>query len=127
MTAPGRYLAKARESLASAQADLGAGRANSSAARAYYAAFQAAVSMLIAEGVHPRRGNWDHKFVMTEFSGRLVSSRRIISSRFRNTLQTLFDVRVIADYQERDVSRTQARRAVRAASELLGEIESKLR
>lgn len=44
------FLLKARESLASAEADLKAGRFNSAANRAYYAAFQAAVAMLVEHG-----------------------------------------------------------------------------
>jgi len=122
-----RYLAKARESLASARADLDAARFNSAANRAYYAAFQAAVAMLLESGVRPRGDSWEHKFVIAEFSGTLVSRRKIIAGRFRGTLGALFDIRVIADYQTRDVSQRQARKALSQASELVGEVQQRLR
>src|SRR5439155_542520 len=82
-------LRKARENLASAEADLSAGRLNSAASRAYYAAFQAAVAALIEQGISPRGESWDHKFVISEFSGKLIRRRKVVSGRLTGTLDVL--------------------------------------
>ena len=120
------YLAKAQESLASAYADLEAGRYNSVANRAYYAVFQAAVAMLIATEIRPRRASWEHKFVMSEFSGKLVSRRKVVPARFRRTLADLLDMRLVADYRARNVTATEARKAAGDSSALVSYVASQL-
>jgi uncharacterized protein (UPF0332 family) len=115
------YLAKSRESLASAQADFEGGRHNSSTNRAYYAAFQAAVALLIENDVRPHGGSWDHKFVMSQFSGTLVQRMKIIPSEHRGVLERLLESRVRADYRAESISRSDARRLVREASALVRE------
>ena len=128
MTLPAvRYMAKSRESLASANADLETGRYNSAANRAYYAAFQAAVALLIENGVRPHGGSWEHKFVMGEFSGTLVRRRKIIPSQHRGVLERLLESRVRADYRAESISRSDARRLVREAMALSREAERALR
>jgi uncharacterized protein (UPF0332 family) len=122
VTEDARYLAKARESLASAEADLAAGRRNSAANRAYYAAFQAAVAALIHADIRPDTGNWQHRFVMNQFSGRLIRRRKQISSALASTLNELFDYRTTADYMADDVSVRDARDAVRRALALVKEV-----
>jgi uncharacterized protein (UPF0332 family) len=122
-----RYLVKSRESLASANADLEAGRYNSAANRAYYAAFQAAVALLIENGVRPHSGSWEHKFVMSQFSGTLVRQRKIIPSQHRGVLERLLESRVRADYRAESISRSDARRLVREASALSGVAEGALK
>ena len=114
-----RYLAKAQESLASARADLDAARFNSAANRAYYAAFQAAVAMLLESGVGPRGDSWEHKFVIAEFSGTLVRRRKLFGAEFRRIMQELFELRLQADYRITLVSRREARRAVGDASRVV--------
>lgn len=121
--ASARYLAKSRESLASAEADLEASRYNAVANRAYYATFQAAVALLIENGVRPRSGSWEHKFVMSEFSGTLVKRRMIIPSTHRGVLERLLESRVRADYRAESISRNDARRLVREARAILREAE----
>ena len=126
MTAPGRYLAKARESLASAEADLAAGRFNSVANRAYYAAFQAAVAMLVAEGVQARGSSWEHKFVLAQFSVTLVRRRKLFPGEFRHVMQAMMDLRLKADYQEGWVTRNEANRMVRSASTIVSAASDRL-
>lgn len=121
-----RYLAKSRECLASADADLAAGRNNSVANRAYYAAFQAAIALLIENDVRPRRSSWEHKFVMSQFSAKLVRRRKIIPSEHRGVLERLLESRVTADYRSQSVSTADARRIVREAGALVGEAERAL-
>jgi uncharacterized protein (UPF0332 family) len=111
------YLAKARESLASAHADFEAGRYNSCANRAYYAAFQAAVAVLTVLGGSPRGDAWEHRFVMSEVSGKLVRRRKLLPARFTGTLHRLMRMRIIADYEPEDTGQRPAASAVAEAVE----------
>ena len=119
MTEAERYLAKARESLASARADARARRYNSAANRAYYAAFQAAVAALIVAGIQPANDDWGHRFVMSQFSGKLIRRRKLLSAALRPTLGALFDRRVTADYSPESVSAGDAGAAVKRADQLV--------
>ena len=117
------FLAKARESLASAEADLQAGRFNSAANRSYYAAFQTAVSLLIQHGIRPRGRTWEHRFVMSEFSGKLVARRKVVSAQLGGKLELLITTRLVADYDQDNVSRRQADRSVREARDFVAQLE----
>ncbi len=123
MTEAERYLAKARENLASARAETRAHRYNSVANRAYYAAFQAAVAALIHAGIRPANDDWGHRFVMSEFSAKLVIRRRKLPRRYRRTLNDLFDRRVRADYRLDNISRRGAEDSTKRAAELIGRVE----
>ena len=117
------FLAKAEESLASAEDDYAKARYNSCARNLYYAAFQAAVAALLAESIRPG-GRWEHEFVRSEFSGRLVHRRKLYDASLRALLAKAFARRVDADYTEkmlkqRDVARLliQARQMIRQVEE----------
>jgi uncharacterized protein (UPF0332 family) len=116
------FLRKARESLDSAEADLAAGRFNSAANRAYYAAFQAAISALLEHGIRRPGRSWEHRFVMSEFSGKLVSRRKIVSAKLGGKLELLMTTRLVGDYSPESVSRRVADRSLREAQTFLGEI-----
>jgi len=116
------FLLKARESLASAEADLKAGRFNSAANRAYYAAFQAAVAMLVEHGIRPRAHAWDHRFVISQFSGKLVKGRKVVTAQFAGTLDRLLKTRLVADYRLVSVSRSDAKESVGETKRLIEEI-----
>ena len=116
------FLVKARESLASAEADLQARRFNSAANRAYYATFQAAVAALMEQGVGARGASWDHKFVISAFSGKLVRRRKLVPARFRGVLDSLFTARLFADYRADGVGRATARLSVTEARRLVDEL-----
>ncbi len=124
MTETQRYLAKARESLASARADVKARHYNSAANRAYYAAFQAAVAALINAGIRPARDDWGHRFVMSQFSGKLIRRRKLLTAALRSTLGELFDRRVTADYRAENVSSGDAKGAVKRAGRLVGSVSA---
>jgi len=120
------FLRKARESLASAEADLRSGRFNSAANRAYYAAFQAAVAALMDHGIRPRGASWDHKFVISEFSGKLIRRRKVVSGRLTGTLDILLQRRLRADYRAAGLSRREARDSTRKAGQFVQELDIKL-
>ena len=113
------FLRKARESLASAEADLEAGRFNSATNRAYYAAFRAAVAALIEQGVRPRGASWDHKYVISQFSGKLVRRSKLLPATYRAILDPLLTARLFADYRAASIGRTTARRSVSEARRLV--------
>ena len=125
MTEAEQYLAKAKESLASARADNRARRYNSAANRAYYAAFQAAVAALINAGIRPADDDWGHRFVMSQFSGKLIRRRKLLPGTLRSTLSELFDRRVTADYSAENVSVGDAGGALKRASRLVGAVSAK--
>lgn len=113
------YLLKARQSLAAAESEIANGRYNSSGSRAYYAAFQAAVALLIENGTSPRGNSWEHKYVLSEFSGTLITRRNVVPDRFKGSLSTLLELRIVADYKERSLSRREALEMHREAAELV--------
>ncbi len=127
MTDAGRFLRKARESLASAEADVRAGRYNSAANRSYYAAFQAAVAALINAGIRPAGNQWQHRFVNSQFSGKLVRRRKLLDSDFPALLDDLFRTRVVGDYEAGDVARRDASRGIRGAGRIVQGVESMMK
>src|SRR3990170_160749 len=82
-----------------------------------YAAFQAAVALLVAFDIRPKRNSWEHKFVHAQLSGKLIVRRKAFPAKFRTTLVRLLDTRVVADYRPQPVKRSDAQKAVREASE----------
>lgn len=123
MTDPERYLAKARESLASAEADVVAGRHNSAANRSYYAGYQSTLAALISIGIAPRGNDWEHRFVMDRFSVTLVRGRKLLPSRYRRALDDLFGARVTADYRTDSVTKVDARDSVKTAQGIVEAVE----
>ncbi len=124
MTEAERHLAKAKESLASARADNRARRHNSAANRAYYAAFQAAVAALIDADIRPANDDWGHRFVMSEFSAKLIRTHKVMPRALRSTLGELFDRRVTADYSAENVSAGDAGGAVKRAGRLVAAVSA---
>jgi uncharacterized protein (UPF0332 family) len=116
------FLRKARESLASAETDLAAERLNSATNRAYYAAFQSAVATLIEHGIRPRGASWDHKYVISQFSGKLVRRRKAVPASYQGVLDSLLTARLFADYRSGSIGRKTARRSVAEARRLVGEL-----
>ena len=116
------FLRKARESLVSAETDLEAERLNSATNRAYYAAFQSAVAALIEHGIRPRGASWDHKYVISQFSGKLVRRRKAVPASYQGVLDSLFTTRLFADYRSGSIGRKTARRSVAEARRLVGEL-----
>lgn len=120
------YLEKARESLAAAGDGLTAQRYNSSGSRAYYAAFQAAVALLIEVGTRARGSSWEHKYVLSQFSAKLIGQRKIIPARFKGTLSALLELRIVADYKDRSLSRREAIEMHSEATDLVNAVAERL-
>ena len=121
-TAIGGYLAKAEESTVGAESELDAGRADNASSRAYYAAFQAAIAALLAEGVLValgKGGTISHKGVNAAFAGQLIHRRKVYSSRMKHTLPWLIELRHRADYLPSAVGAGDARASVSMARDLV--------
>lgn len=120
MTQPDtHYLEKARESLAGADSEYVNGRYNNSANRCYYACFQAAIAALLAAGLRPTAPQWSHTFVQGQFIGNLINRRKHYAAAHRDTLPRVYDLRLMADYDDELVTQTQAMRALRRSRELV--------
>ena len=117
------YWRKAIESLAGAESELANERFNNAVNRAYYAAFQAAVTKLLAGGVRTRNGRWAHTYVQSEFIGKLINRRHRFPSRLRGTLSSLQVLRHDAHYRGATIKRPEANRAVRQSREFVEVLE----
>jgi len=119
------YLTKAQESLWSAECECANRRFSNCANRAYYAAFQAAISALVREGIRSRSGNqWSHGYVQAEFAGRLINRNRRYPVELRSTLTNLLILRGNADYRPGAVSEIEAKRGLRKSQEFFKAIQS---
>ncbi len=100
-------------------------RYNNCANRCYYASFQAAVFALLKNGIRPagRNHQWGHDLVQAEFVGQLVNRRKLYPADHRQTLLRNLELRQIADYRDRNVTETQARRALHRTRDLIEAIE----
>jgi len=123
------YLVKAHQNLAVADLALQAGHYDASCSRAYYAAFQAAVAALWAEGIRPPRESdrsLSHKAVQSEWSGRLVYRRKLYAAELRSNLQWLYHRRLEADYNTEPVTERAARGAALRARQLVSAVAQNL-
>ncbi len=80
------------------------------------------MAALIGAGIRPENDDWSHRFVMIQFSGRLIR-RRKLPGAFLRTLSNLFDRRVKADYRTVDTSRRTADDSAKQAASLVGRVE----
>ncbi len=126
---PAAYLAKAQQNLVAAELALQANLYDACANRAYYAAFQAAVAALWAEGIRPPRESdhtLSHARVQNEWSGRLLYRRKLYPAELRGTLQRLYFVRTAADYRPNPITERRARRAVFEARQVVAAVAARL-
>ena len=114
------YLVKAQECLVGATSELANRRFNNCANRCYYAVFQAAIAVLLREGIQSSREDaWTHSFVQSQFAGTLIHRRKLYPTSLRDTLAQNLMVRQRADYEDQYITEVQAQRALRRAREFL--------
>jgi len=106
---------KAQESLRAAEVCFDEKLYNSTANRAYYAMFQAAVVALETVGFRPKGKEWSHEGVQATFAMELTRRRKLYSASLVADLLDILSIRHQADYKERNVSREDARDALKAA------------
>jgi uncharacterized protein (UPF0332 family) len=112
-------LARARQSLAAAQVLASEAYNDFVASRAYYAAFYAATALLLSEELTFNK----HSGVIASIHRKFVKTGRLDAQHGKN-LNWLFELRGIGDYGGMvHVTKADAERAIRAASEFLQAIK----
>ena len=114
-------MAKAEESLKASELCYNAGLYNSSMSRAYYAMFQAAQVALEKAGF--KRPEWSHTALRTAFANELTRRRKLYSPFLVRHLTLGLEVRLIADYEEVEVSRRKGARGLRWAKEFVKQVK----
>lgn len=121
------FLTKAQSSLRAAERDYAYRAFDSCVSCAYFAAFQAAIAVLLALADYRRRGQyWDHGEVAAEFTRRLIRQRKVFGSDFASILDDLKTRRHQADYSTFTMSDKIARRALDRAKLLVERVEMAL-
>jgi uncharacterized protein (UPF0332 family) len=123
---PPSLLRKALEALAGAESEFANARYNNCANRCYYSCYQAAVAVLLRSGIRPRgsNGQWSHEFVIAQIDGELINRRKRLPSALRGTLHRMMTVRVKADYEDDDVSHTEASRVLRRCRDFVEVVQT---
>ena len=121
------YLQKSLATLAGAELELAHALHNNAVNRAYYAAYQAAVAALVAEGVEPEMERfWSHDLVQLQFPSLLIDSRKRYPRKLRLTLKVLFDERLKADYEPELANAATATEAVSRARTFVEHVVTRL-
>ncbi len=118
------FMSKAEENLKIAQISFENECYNACANRAYFSAFQAAVAALLSKGTS--RGKFDHKWVQSEFSEKLIKRQKVYPSELRSYLLEMQMLRNKADYEHRHMSRNDARKQIDKAEKMLGLITKEI-
>jgi uncharacterized protein (UPF0332 family) len=118
------FLSKAKENLEAAQVLFDRQLYNAAANRAYYAAFQAAIAALAAQGLVPERQG--HANIQANFARELIQRRKQYPRQFQAYLMDLQSVRDDADYKLKSVSRRIANNQLTKATEFVMTITRKI-
>jgi uncharacterized protein (UPF0332 family) len=116
------FFEKAVENIKDAEDAFRNARYNACANRSYFAAYQAAVSLLSKFGVKSPKLDFDHAWVQANFVVNFIKRKKVLSSKFSDYLNDLRSLREIADYRPVSVSKKDAKRALDKANELIKEI-----
>jgi uncharacterized protein (UPF0332 family) len=113
------FLTKAQENLTAAALLFEHELYNASANRAYYATFQAAIAALANIGIHTNRS---HEATQAQFASKLIKRRKVYPSHLKSYLMDLQKVRDFADYKEYSISKKEAGRQLKKATEFVSMI-----
>jgi hypothetical protein len=84
--------------------------------------FQAAVVALERVGIQPKGEGWSHENLQAAFATELIQRRKLYPHRVAHFLPDGLSLRHQADYHDRFVSETNARRILRWSREFLSMI-----
>jgi uncharacterized protein (UPF0332 family) len=115
---------KALENLADAEDAFEKGRFNASANRAYYAAFQAAIAVLVNAGITTQRIS--HEWVQSTFNRELIYRKKVFPSEFKQILLKMQESRNIADYSEVNISQKESKRQLQNAKRFIELIKKEI-
>lgn len=118
------FLKKAQDNPALAKYCFENGHYDASANRAYYAAFQAAISALAAQGI--MNDKYEHKWVQASFNRALIRQKKIYPSRIGSDLLEMILIRNRADYLEEPLSKKGAAKQLAKAEDFVGLITKEL-
>ncbi len=119
------YIEKAQESLHAAQICYDGRLYNSTANRAYFAMFQAAIVALERIGVRPKGEQWSHENLQAGFAAEMIHRRKSYPHHFARYLPNAMRLRHQADYRSTSVSKAQAERVLRWATEFVQRVEGR--
>jgi len=119
-------LAKAERFLVAAEHAIEAGDWEAAVSRAYYAVYHAVIALIeMRAGVSRRR--WDHDVVRNDFREHFASRGFLFSVRDAAFMASLFEARLIADYESRTTTEREAQRLVGQAAELFRRVVARTR
>ena len=115
------FLDKARQSMAGAEREYAADAFDNVANRCYYAAFQAAISILLEiRAVSPAKiGGMKHPYVRSEFASVVVRRKKLLTGVERKDMDELATARDIADYLVTSTGKERAKRLLDVARRIV--------
>jgi uncharacterized protein (UPF0332 family) len=121
------YWSKAKENLEMASLAYQRKKHNVCASRAYYAVFLASIAALIKlTDLRARDNEWDHGQVQAELNRRLIMRRKVLPADIGRTPMDLIELRHVADYMPKAVSRKEAKWACDRSEKFLSAIAEAL-
>ncbi|MBC8041947.1 MAG: HEPN domain-containing protein [Rhizobacter sp.] len=94
--------------------------------RAYYSAFHAAIAALAHAGILDAKQRNNHKWVAVTFVTELIHRRKIYPNHYADYLETLRELREVADYQVIEVGRKRIERQLTKAKEFFQIVQTKI-
>lgn len=119
------YLSKAEANLLAAERDFEHGGCDPCASRAYFAAFHAALAVLLALADFQRqRDYWNHGHIAAEFARRLIHRRKVFPGVLAKVLDDLKFRRHQADYESSQTSHRSARQSLDKARQFVAQVKT---
>lgn len=109
-------LNKAQENLRAAGILFDNNLFNASSNRAYYAAFHAALAIIMAKGLQVKT---DHAKVQATFNGEVLRRAKFINVEYRRYLSEMQNIRNYADYNLESISKRTAKLQLTMAEQFL--------
>jgi len=116
------FLNRAEENIKAAELLFNSELYNASVNRAYYSAFHIAIAALHSIGLEP---TIDHRTIQALFADMFINRRKVLSSKYKNYLSDLQNLRNDADYKD-GCSRKAALSQIKLAKEFYFTIISEI-
>ena len=87
--------------------------------------YQAAIAALQRAGIRPRGEQWSHEFVPAQFDGQLIYRRKLYPTELRSVLERNYVLRQKADYEDDEVTQTEAQRALRRTRSFVQSVQER--
>lgn len=121
------YWEKAQSNLRVARWAYDHGEYDPGVSRSYYAAFHAAIALLLAKTPYHRKGEtWNHAAVQGALNQHLIRGQKVIDNRFRSLLPDLLLWRHTADYEAQKIGEKRAGRLLQMMQNFLAAVQAAL-